>query len=102
MTYATLEFDGACSPNSGRSRCGFVLRLPEGRVIERSIDCQGTNITAEYFGLIHGMRAALEHGVTRLAVRGDSQLVINGVRSMRPWRKGKPHLEKLKAEAQVL
>lgn len=98
-----LFFDGSCWPNPGpNSQCGFKLHVGS-HIIERTIPLgTGTNNTAEYHGIIEGMRAALEAGVTHLEVYGDSQLVIRGVASMKPWRKGKPHLEALKAEAQDL
>lgn len=94
-----LHFDGSAWPNPGPTRCGYVLRYGT-RVIERTVDLgHGTNNTAEYHGLIRGMRDALAVGVTHLEVYGDSQLVVKGVRRMRGWAKGKPHLEALKAEA---
>lgn len=97
-----LHFDGGCWPNPGPSRCGFILCMGAVRV-ERRIELgHGTNNTAEYHGIIAGMKEALARGVTRLEVYGDSKLVIEGVRKMKPWRKGKPHLEVLKAEAQSL
>lgn len=101
---AVLHFDGSANPNPGPNcQCGYVLRLPAGRLIRKSIHLgQGTNNTAEYHGLLHGMRAALEAGVTDLEIYGDSRLVIEGVRKMRPWAKGKPHLEALKKTAQDL
>ncbi|CAH0485695.1 unnamed protein product [Peronospora farinosa] len=51
-----------------------------------------TNNTAEYTALLIGLRAAADHGVTRLRVDGDSILVIRQVRgifatrSTRLWR----------------
>ena len=38
-----------------------------------------TNNQAEYFGLIAGLQAASYMGITRLAVKGDSELVIKQV-----------------------
>lgn len=98
-----LHFDGSADPNPGPNcRCGFILRMGA-KVIEKSIFIgDGTNNTAEYRGLIEGMTAALAAGVSHIEVYGDSQLVIRGVKSGRPNKKGKPHLEKLKAEAIAL
>lgn len=97
-----LHFDGSCWPNPGpNSKCGFILRI-KGIATERSIHLgEGTNNTAEYNGLIHGLRAAIEAGITHLEVYGDSQIVINGVKRG-PWKGGKPHLELLKSEAITL
>jgi ribonuclease HI len=99
----TLHFDGSCWPNPGpNARCAFILRM-KGKCIERTVPLgDGTNNIAEYQGLLHGLRAALDEGCTHLEVYGDSQLVIYGVRRMKPSKGGKPHLEKLKAEAQDL
>ncbi|CAI5709488.1 unnamed protein product [Peronospora farinosa] len=41
-----------------------------------------TNNTAEYTALLLGVRAAADHGVTRLRVEGDSILVIRQVRGI--------------------
>jgi ribonuclease HI len=93
-----LHFDGSCFPNPGESQCGFALHVGM-KIVERSIRLgHGTNNTAEYNGAIHGLRAALELGVTHLEIYGDSQLVIRGLQKG-PWAKGKPHLEVLKKES---
>ena len=50
-----------------------------------------TNNQAEYRGLIAGMQAARRHGIKRLQIKGDSELVINQmngyyqVRSNKMW-----------------
>lgn len=95
-----LHFDGSCWPNPGpNSQCGYVLRFGT-RIVERTVFLgDGTCNTAEYHGLIHGLQAAIDAGVTHLEVYGDSQLVIRGVARMRLMPKGKPHLEALKAVA---
>lgn len=95
-----LHFDGSCWPNPGpNAQCGYVLVI-RGDRHEKTVHLgQGTNNTAEYHGLIHGMTAALEKGVTHLEVYGDSQIVIYGVRRMKLSKNGMPHLEALKAQA---
>lgn len=40
-----------------------------------------TNNEAEYSGLILGLKAAVELGLKKLIVKGDSQLVIQQVRT---------------------
>jgi ribonuclease HI len=96
---AVLHFDGACDPNPGHATGGFVLRLPAGKVVERSLDFgDGTCNTAEYMSLIAGLEAAIAAGVNWLEVYGDSKIVIGGVKKG-PWKKGMPHLEALKAQA---
>lgn len=42
-------------------------------------DGQATNNTAEYEGLLAGLRVAVGLGIKHLIIRGDSQLVINQV-----------------------
>jgi ribonuclease HI len=103
---ATLHFDGGCKPNPGDGRCGYVLQV-DGRpkVTDWRELGPSTNNAAEYSGLIDGLQAAAREGVTHLHVHGDSQIVINGMQrfvSLGPRPGGKPHLEKLKAEAGAL
>ena len=43
------------------------------------IHCPSSNNVAEYEALIKGLRIAIELGIRRLDVRGDSQLVIDQV-----------------------
>lgn len=61
-----LHFDGSCWPNPGpNSKCGFILRFGM-RIVESTSHLgQGTNNTAEYYGVIRGMECALAHGVSR-------------------------------------
>lgn len=73
---AELWFDGACTGNPGPMGGGAVLRM-EGRdeAISKALG-HGTNNEAEYGGLIAGLAAALRRDVTRITVRGDSQLIL--------------------------
>ena len=79
---ATLYFDGGASPNPGCGGGGFYLLDERGNEITR--EAVGiypyTNVTnnqAEYIGLIAGLLEAESQGLRRLAVKGDSELVIN-------------------------
>jgi ribonuclease HI len=40
---------------------------------------QATNNTAEYEGLLAGLRIAIDLGIRKLIIRGDSQLVVRQV-----------------------
>ena len=40
-----------------------------------------TNNTAEYEGLLAGLRIATELGIKKLIIRGDSQLVVRQVKT---------------------
>ncbi len=76
-----LYCDGASRGNPGRASYGFAIIGPdgvplvqEGRAIGRA-----TNNDAEYAGLVAGLEAALDAGITDLEVRLDSQLLVRQV-----------------------
>jgi ribonuclease HI len=82
----TLYFDGSARPNPCVvGGAGWNLQDHNGRSIvtagEPVYGAGGydrvTNNHAEYIGLIRGLSAAVDEGVKRLKVRGDSELVIN-------------------------
>jgi ribonuclease HI len=76
---ATLNFDGSARPNPGYAGWGFVLVDDYGTEIAREsgfMGYQNTNNQAEWEGLIQGMESAERHGIRRLLVKGDSELVI--------------------------
>lgn len=73
-----LYFDGGARGNPGLGAAAAVVMLPEGTCQTKSLYLgQVTNNEAEYAGLILGLRWSLELGLSSLAVKGDSQLVIN-------------------------
>ena len=81
-TSAILRFDGASRGNPGKAASAAILISPLGAVLRRAYrthDLPTTCNVAEYLGLIAGMRIAVEHGVSRLIVEGDSKLVIEQV-----------------------
>jgi ribonuclease HI len=55
------------------------LTSPSGDQFKHAIhlNFRATNNTAEYEGLLAGIRAAAALGVKRLIVKGDSELVAN-------------------------
>lgn len=75
---ATLWFDGACFPNPGAMGIGAVIEGPDGILAEISekLEGMGTNNVAEYTAIIRGLERARELGVDDIAIRGDSNLVI--------------------------
>uniref|UniRef100_H3H8H1 RNase H type-1 domain-containing protein n=1 Tax=Phytophthora ramorum TaxID=164328 RepID=H3H8H1_PHYRM len=81
-----LRFDGACRANSGPGGAGATLFKPSGPVVWTCSlympSSSETNNTAEYTALLLGMRAAADHGATRVHVEGDSTLVIQQVRGI--------------------
>jgi len=73
-------FDGAADPNPGRAGFGAVLARPDGSVLELFAPIgHATNNVAEYKGLIAVLEAAIVEGAQRLAVMGDSKLVVEQV-----------------------
>ena len=77
-----MYFDGLFFFNGAGA--GMLLVSPTGEHLKYVVqmlfgDGQATNNTAEYEGLLAGLRATAGLGIKRLIVRGDSQLVINQV-----------------------
>src|SRR6266542_5717769 len=60
---------------------GIVLISPTGEQLKYilQIHFPTSNNAAEYEALLHGLRIAISLGIRRLAVRGDSELVVNQV-----------------------
>lgn len=97
-----LQFDGLAEPNPGKASAGAILYSPDrdpiyevGEYIEFA-----TNNVAEYMGLIIGLRLALEKGVTKLLVEGDSQLII--FQTQGKWKVKNENLQKYNKEAREL
>ena len=78
---ATLFTDGGSRGNPGPAASGAVLIAPDGRILHEVGHFLGvaTNNVAEWTALRLGLEAALEHGVTSLAVRMDSELVVKQI-----------------------
>lgn len=74
----TLRTDGGARGNPGPGGAGFVLEDAHGEVVRCGGKFLGatTNNVAEYEALIWGLRTALDHGVHRLRVAADSELVV--------------------------
>jgi ribonuclease HI len=73
-------FDGSAVPNPGRMGIGALLCGPQGQTIEISQPAgYGNSSEAEYLALTALLQAAVQAGVTELAIRGDSQVVVNDV-----------------------
>lgn len=72
-----MFFDG--SKRQQGAGAGVVLILPKGRRLRYVLQInfnKASNNKAEYEALIHGMRTAKACGATRLAIYGDSNLVV--------------------------
>lgn len=78
-----LEFDGASRGNPGEAGAGALLRRKrDDRIVEELLEYLGNERTvneAEYAALCLGLRKAVELGITKIEVRGDSKLIVNQV-----------------------
>ncbi|XP_058762480.1 uncharacterized protein LOC131635863 [Vicia villosa] len=93
----TLEFDGASSGNPGKSGAGAVLR--SGNEVHRFSKGLGTqtNNSAEYEGLLLGLKEASEKGYDHVEIRGDSKLVCEQFKGN--WKVNNPNLRDLRDKA---
>jgi ribonuclease HI len=96
-------FDGGSSGNPGPSGSGSVL-YEDGVEIWSDAHYVGdreTNNTAEYMGLIRGLKHVVERGnVDNLIVKGDSLLVIKQMRG--EYKVNAPHIKVLQSVAREL
>ncbi|ABO97497.1 predicted protein, partial [Ostreococcus lucimarinus CCE9901] len=76
-------FDGASRGNPGEAGAGALLRRKrDDRIVEELLEYLGNERTvneAEYAALCLGLRKAVELGITKIEVRGDSKLIVNQV-----------------------
>lgn len=99
-----LYFDGACEPCNpgGIATYGFVA-VKDGKIVyqECGLVCErGTNNIAEYTAVIRALEWARSQGYRRVAVRGDSQLVIRQLRG--EYRVKSPNIKELYEKAKSL
>src|SRR4051794_36129728 len=80
----TANIDGAARGNPGPASYGVVLRKPDGSPLESLGKYIGraTNNVAEYYALIAALDYAAAHGITRLRVQSDSQLIVNQIKGL--------------------
>src|SRR5687768_8241585 len=74
----TVQFDGGSRGNPGPAGIGVVLAAADGTplvTLGRFIG-RATNNAAEYAALITGLEEAKKLGAKRVAVRGDSELIV--------------------------
>jgi len=100
---AKLYFDGSSSPHKGRlASYGYVL---ESSIFAENTDyipreLEQTNNVAEYYGLIAGLKKAIDLGISDIEIIGDSQLIIYQLEGR--FRCRAKHLKPLHAEAKRL
>jgi ribonuclease HI/probable phosphoglycerate mutase len=98
----TLEFDGGSRGNPGPAGIGVVVRAADGTplvTLGRYVG-KATNNVAEYRALITAMREAERLGAKRVAIRGDSELVVRQMTGQ--YRVKHPDLIPLYREAKEL
>jgi probable phosphoglycerate mutase len=98
---AVAYIDGGARGNPGLAGYGVHIEQEDGTVIELK-EALGiaTNNVAEYRGLIAALEWAAAHGVCRLHVRSDSELLVRQMRG--EYRVKHPGLLPLSAEARRL
>jgi ribonuclease HI len=75
----TMFFDGSLMMTGAGAGLLFVSPLEKHLCYVLRLHFPASNNVAEYEALVNGLRIAIELGVRRLDVRGDSQLVIDQV-----------------------
>ncbi|XP_024373500.1 uncharacterized protein [Physcomitrium patens] len=97
-----IEYDGASKGNPGPAGAGALVRGPDGSVFCELREGLGsvTNNVAEYRAFILGLKGALDRGIYRVRVQGDSKLVCQQV--LGKWKVNDEGLLPLWKEAQML
>jgi len=88
---------------SGMAAIGAVLKNSDNllvQAISRSIGKQADHHVAEFHALIAGLRMARRHGVQKIRIFLDSQLVVSSVCENTKLRSGE--LQKLRSQASKL
>ncbi len=94
--------DGASRGNPGPAAYAVIFYRPDGSEWNRLAKPIGirTNNEAEYYALIAALDFALAHGIRRLAVRSDSELLVRQMQ--RRYKVKQPKLRLLFEQAQRL
>jgi ribonuclease HI len=97
-----LYFDGGSTGNPGPSGSGSVLYEDDVEIWADShyVGDMETNNTAEYTGLIRGLKEAVERNIDKLVVKGDSLLIIKQMRG--EYRARTEHIKALNAYAKEI
>ena len=77
----TAFIDGASQGNPGPAGAGAVLIDEAGQIVAEVSMPLGrtTNNVAEYLALVYALQAAQQHGIRRLAVKTDSELLARQI-----------------------
>ena len=100
-TSAIANIDGGSRGNPGPAAFGAYIALPDDRIVElKGFIPHSTNNVAEYNGLLAALRWAVEHGVKKLHIRADSELLVKQMKGV--YRVKNPGLLPLYEEAKRL
>jgi len=72
-----MYFDGSLMKKGAGARLVFVSPLRVRMRYMVQLHFPSSNNVAEYEALINSLRIAIELGIQRLDIQGDSQLVVN-------------------------
>jgi len=97
-----MNFDGCSKNNPGLAGAGYSISDGTKEVYfgHFFVGENATNNHAEYAGLIFGLQQAIEFGIKRMIVEGDSLLVINQM--TRKYKCNSPNLIELYEKAKEL
>lgn len=98
---ATVNIDGGSRGNPGPAGYGVRIERADGTIVDlkEALDpC--TNNVAEYRGLLAALTWAVDHGVSQLYVRSDSELLVKQMRG--EYRVKHPGLQPLWEQARNL
>lgn len=98
----TAYTDGGSRGNPGPAGYGVRIEDDDGDLLAELSESVGiaTNNVAEYRGLLAALGWALDHGVTALRIRSDSELLVKQMKGV--YRVKNPGLQVLYREAQQL
>ena len=98
----TANIDGGARGNPGPAAYGIILRKADGSTVVAAGKYVGraSNNVAEYYGLIAALDAAVQHGVRRLRVESDSELLVKQMEGQ--YRVKSPDLRPLHERAERL
>jgi ribonuclease HI len=98
---ARANVDGGSRGNPGPAGYGVRIEQEDGTVVELKESLGlATNNVAEYSGLIAALRWAAAHGISKLHVRADSQLLVKQMQG--EYRVKSPGLQPLFEQARGL
>ncbi len=99
LGWAVAFTDGGSRGNPGPSGYGVVIQAEEGSVLAELSEFIGmrTNNVAEYSGMLAALEYALAHGLSRLRIVSDSELMVKQMRGQ--YRVQSPELRPLYEEA---